>query len=71
MLNVVDVTSELCRAFNLDALPNLSLEVISIGLKYLVVPVDGGLAEACITVLDLEERLKSFGAEFVFLFDIN
>lgn len=71
MLNVVDVTPELYRAFNLDALPNLPMEVISTGLKYLVVPVDGGLADARITVPDLEERLKRVGAEFAYLFDIN
>ncbi|CUH51171.1 PhzF family phenazine biosynthesis protein [Shimia marina] len=47
------------------------MEVISTGLKYLVVPVDGGLAEARITVPDLEDRLKSIGAEFAYLFDIN
>lgn len=71
MLSVVDAKADFAHAFNLDALASLPMEVISTGLKYLVVPVDGGLAEARITVPDLEDRLKSIGAEFAYLFDIN
>lgn len=71
MLGIVDARSEIAAAFNLSALSNLPLEVISTGLRYLVVPVNGGLGEARITVSDLENRLESFGAEFAYLFDIN
>jgi PhzF family phenazine biosynthesis protein len=71
MLNVVDEKREIARAFNLDSLSDLPLEVISTGLKYLVVPVEGGLAHARITVPDLEERLQRLGAEFAYLFDVN
>lgn len=49
MLGVVDAKSEFAAAFNLDALSELPLEVISTGLKYLVVPVEGGLKDARIS----------------------
>jgi len=61
----------IAEAFNLEAsqLSELPLEVISTGLKYLVVPVTGGLLNARITIPDLEDRLAAFGAEFAYLFD--
>ena len=64
---------QIAEAFNLNPahLPELPLEVISTGLKYLVVPVTGGLKQARITVSDLEDRLKAIGAEFAYLFDIK
>jgi PhzF family phenazine biosynthesis protein len=71
MLAVVDEVPEIASAFNLDRLSDLPLEIISTGLKYLVVPVEGGLADARITVTDLEERLHRLGVEFAYLFDIN
>jgi len=71
MLGVVNAKSKITEAFNLTALSELPLEVISTGLKYLVVPVTGGLTNACITVPDLEDMLKNFGAEFAYLFDIG
>ncbi len=52
-------------------LADLPLEVISTGLKYLVVPVKGGLEAACITIPDLEQKLEALGAEFAYLFDVN
>ncbi|WP_208354491.1 PhzF family phenazine biosynthesis protein [Pseudaestuariivita rosea] len=71
MLNVVDAKTEIARAFNLNALASLPMEVISTGIKYLIIPVVSGLAEARITVPDLENRLESVGAEFAYLFDIK
>lgn len=71
MLGVVDAKPEVASAFNLSTLSVLPLEVISTGLKYLVIPVDGGLKDACVTVSDLEEKLERFGAEFAYLFDIH
>jgi len=61
------------EAFNLkpDQLTRLPLEVISTGLKYLVIPVKDGLAEARIVRPDLEEKLAAIGAEFAYLFDVG
>lgn len=66
-----DMKPWIATAFNLDVanIANLPLEVISTGLKYLVVPVIGGLNNAQITVPDLEEKLASIGADFAYLFD--
>ena len=71
MLGVADAKSEFAAAFNLPALSEFPLEVISTGLKYLVVSVDGGLKDAQITVPDLEEKLRRVGAEFAYLFDVK
>lgn len=71
MLGVVDKKPEIARAFNLSRLPDFPLEFISTGLKYLVVPVDGGLADARITVPDLEEKLQRLGADYAYLFDVK
>lgn len=64
---------EIAEAFNLapSQLADLPLEVISTGLKYLVVPVTGGLEQARIIRPDLEDRLKALGAEFAYLFDVE
>ncbi|WP_297541963.1 PhzF family phenazine biosynthesis protein [Roseovarius sp.] len=70
-LGVVREASDLAQAFNLDRLADLPLEVISTGLKYLIVPVRGGLADARITVPDLEKTLHGLGAEFAYLFDVD
>ncbi|MBT8170915.1 PhzF family phenazine biosynthesis protein [Falsiruegeria litorea] len=61
------------RAFNLhpDQMSPLPLEVVSTGLRYLVIPVTGGLAEARITIPDLQEQLATHGAEFAYLFDVT
>lgn len=63
----------IAAAFNLDAthMSDLPLEVISTGLKYLVVPVTDGLADARITIPDLEKKLATYGAQFAYLFDVN
>jgi PhzF family phenazine biosynthesis protein len=50
-------------------LHRLPMQVVSTGLPYLIVPVAGGLDRARITVGDLEQRLASTGAKFVYVFD--
>ncbi len=65
--------SAIAEAFSLDIadIADLPLEVISTGLKYLVVPVKSGLKTARITIPDLEQKLETLGAEFAYLFDVN
>ncbi len=50
---------------------SLPMEVLSTGLPYALIPVDGGLEEARITVRDLEARIGAFGASYTYLFDPN
>jgi trans-2,3-dihydro-3-hydroxyanthranilate isomerase len=50
-------------------LHGLSMQVVSTGLPYLIVPVAQGLDRARIAVTDFEERLASVGAKFVYVFD--
>jgi PhzF family phenazine biosynthesis protein len=46
-------------------------EVVSTGLKYLILPVrSDGLAAARISIADLEKRLATVGAEFAYLLDV-
>lgn len=44
-------------------------QVISTGLRYLVLPVASGLGSARIVAPDLEDRLAAIGADFAYLFD--
>ena len=44
-------------------------QVVSTGLRYLVIAVASNLANARITVPDLEQRLDDLGADYVYLFD--
>lgn len=69
----VDQTEKVRVALNLDTmnLTDYPLEVISTGLPYLIVPVSSGLENAKISVSDFESLLESFGAKFVYIFDIN
>lgn len=64
---------DIAEAFNLgpDDISSLPLDVISTGLKYLVVPVINGLETACIAIRDLEEKLARLGAEFAYLVDVK
>jgi trans-2,3-dihydro-3-hydroxyanthranilate isomerase len=50
-------------------LHGLPMQVVSTGLPYLIVPVAQGLDRARIAVTDLEDRLASVGAKFVYVFD--
>lgn len=61
----------MAQAYHLDAIADLPLEVISTGLKYLVIPTLGGLANARITIANLDEILASYGAEFAYVFDVE
>lgn len=71
MLGAVDAKPQFARAFNLDKLSDLPMEVISTGLKYLVVPVERGLERARVTETNLGEKLREVGADFAYLFDIR
>ncbi len=61
------------QAFGLqeEQLADLPLEVISTGLKYLVLPVRAGLAKARIVRPDLEDLLREIGAEFAYVLDVE
>ena len=54
---------------DLDA--NFPLEVISLGLPYLIVPVRQNLEKAKISVGNFEEMLERIGAKFVYVFDLG
>lgn len=51
--------------------PGLPPEVVSTGLRYLIVPVTGALAGARIVVADLDARLAAVGAKFAYLLDVG
>jgi trans-2,3-dihydro-3-hydroxyanthranilate isomerase len=71
-LGSMDDRSQVARAFNLaphDLDPHLPMEVVSTGLRYLIVPVRlGALARARITS-DITELLRGANAQFAVLFD--
>jgi trans-2,3-dihydro-3-hydroxyanthranilate isomerase len=71
-LGSVDDGARVAAAFNLaaeDLAPDLPLEVVSTGLRYLIVPVrPGALARARISH-DITELVQSAGAQFAVLFD--
>jgi PhzF family phenazine biosynthesis protein len=55
---------------NGDLDPRLPLEVVSTGLRYLIVPVgDGALARARISHRELDLALAEAGAEYAYLLD--
>ena len=60
------------RAFCLkedDLVPGLPLEIISTGLKYLIIPVGRRMETAKITAPNLEDLLSEQGADYAYLFD--
>ncbi|PEG39399.1 phenazine biosynthesis protein PhzF [Mycolicibacterium agri] len=71
-LGTVDERDRIARAFNLDAndlAPHLPLEVVSTGLRYLIVPIQAGaLGKARITH-DITELLHGYHAQFAVLLD--
>jgi PhzF family phenazine biosynthesis protein len=71
-LGTVDDGAQIAAAFNLaprDLSPDLPMEVVSTGLRYLIVPVaPGALARARIS-RDITELLHGFGAQFAVLLD--
>jgi len=71
-LGTVDQRAGVARAFSLDtdALRNdLPLEVVSTGLRYLIVPVRAGALDRARIPTDLTDLVRSVGAEFAVLFD--
>ncbi len=61
------------KAFGLSPqqLADLPLEVISTGLKYLVLPVRDGLETARVVRPDLEDLLAEIGAEYAYVVDVE
>jgi PhzF family phenazine biosynthesis protein len=62
------------RALNLspsDLYSNLSLQVVSTGLPYLIVPISSNLENARIVIAQFEALLATVGAKFVYVLDIN
>lgn len=62
------------QAFSLDVsdlAPGLPLEILSTGLRYLVVPVVSGLERARIVHPALERLLEELGAEFAYVIDVG
>ncbi|GAB2866158.1 PhzF family phenazine biosynthesis protein [Actinocorallia aurea] len=68
-----DGRSEIAEALSLpaDALADLPLQVVSTGLRYLVVPMRGHLAEARITHPDFARLVGRHGAQFAYLLDVD
>ncbi len=54
-----------------DLALGLPLEVLSTGLRYLVVPVTSGLERACVVHPELELLLAELGAEFAYIVDLE
>ncbi|CKI64141.1 PhzF family phenazine biosynthesis protein [Mycolicibacterium smegmatis] len=71
-LGQVDDRDQVAAAFDLvpdDLAADLPMEVVSTGLRYLIVPVGpGALARGRIS-RDITEMLRGFGAQFAVLFD--
>ncbi|MEL7975352.1 PhzF family phenazine biosynthesis protein [Isoptericola sp. F-RaC21] len=65
--------AEIAAALNLPAgaLADLPFDVVSTGLSYLVVPVVAGLAEARIVRDDFADLVGRFGAQFVYVLDVE
>lgn len=71
-LHVVPELDELVSAFSLDSSdlhPQLPAQVVSTGLRYLVVPVRPGALDKARIRRDLTELLANVGAQFAVLFD--
>jgi trans-2,3-dihydro-3-hydroxyanthranilate isomerase len=69
-----DQTQRALEAFSLSAqnlAPDLVPEVMSTGLRYLVVPIADGLADAKVVHPQLETLLIELDAEFAYLLDVS
>lgn len=67
-----DRAAEFARALNLDPNdldPGLPLEVVSTGLRYLILPVRRGLERARIVARDFAALLAGVGAQFAYVLD--
>lgn len=65
--------AEVAAALNLPgrALADLPLRVVSAGLRYLIVPVVAGLAEAEIVRSGFAELVGRYGAQFAYVLDVE
>lgn len=66
--------SQLLKAFNLsekDAHETLSLQVVSTGLPYLIIPVHCQLEKAKIVTNDLSQMLEEIGAKFAYILHVS
>jgi len=71
-LGIVNDRKEFARAFNLlvaDLHPKLPLEVVSTGLRYLIIPLVAGVLERARVRHDLTTVLQKVRAEFAVLLD--
>lgn len=73
---IAHLRADIAAWFNLqagDLHDSLSPEVISTGLRYLVVPLKAGtpIARAKIVIPDLDRRLDELGAQFAYLLDVD
>jgi PhzF family phenazine biosynthesis protein len=71
-LGWVDDRERVAAAFNLaagDLAPDLPLEVVSTGLRYLIVPVRTGVLARARISHDITELVQSVGAQFAVLLD--
>ncbi len=71
-LGLVDESDRFAQAFELtsgDLHPDLPLEVVSTGLRYLIVPVRTGALERARIPSDITELLRDVNAQFAVLFD--
>jgi trans-2,3-dihydro-3-hydroxyanthranilate isomerase len=62
------------RALNLtpgDLAPGCPLQVVSTGLPYLILPVESNLDKARIVIPEFESLLRTVGARFVYVLDVN
>ncbi|WP_308800120.1 PhzF family phenazine biosynthesis protein [Streptomyces sp. UH6] len=68
-----DGRAEVAEALHLPltALADLPLRVVSTGLRYLVVPVVSGLADARIVRGDFAQLLERYGAQFAYVLDVR
>ena len=71
-LGSLDDTGDVVRAFNLapaDLAADLPVEVVSTGLRYLIVPVGPGVLVRARITSDITELLTEVNAQFAVLFD--
>jgi len=71
-LGTTDQRREVAQAFNLelgDLHPDMPLEIVSTGLRYLIVPVLPGVLERAHIAHDLTEMLRRVGSQFAVLLD--
>jgi PhzF family phenazine biosynthesis protein len=70
----VNERNAVASVFNLepnDLHPDLPLEVVSTGLRYLIVPVQPGALERARILRDITELLRGLGAQFAVLLDLS